>query len=327
MLSEFVFPMKAAEIEGDVRVQLARLEEGGGYWAEAKLDGHRVQVIVRDGQLVDFTHNGGGSYAGRFPDVVPHLARALPTTGLWVVDGEVGLLVDEHRMDFRAVQSRAMMNDEFKIGLNARRSPMSFVAFDLLVADGRDMTAHPYETRRAALERSLTANERVRLVSATPRLLEHYDHVCGLGGEGIMVKLQSAAYARGKRSKAWLKAKAPRFLDNLQVVGLLAGTGERSTSFGSLVLARRAGDGGLDYVCKVGTGLRDADLVRIVDHVQARRIEACPLRSKPPPFDRELLMWVEPCLRVEVEFDPPIPAQDGKPRVPRHPRVKNIHYD
>jgi hypothetical protein len=77
----------------------------------------------------------------------------------------------------------------------------------------------------------------------------------------------------------------------------------------------------------VGTGFSAEDLVRVVDHVQARRVEKCPLRGKPPRFDREVLMWVEACLRVDVEFDPPIPAQDGRPRVPRHPRVKGIHYD
>lgn len=328
MMREFVFPMKAEEAEGDARAHLGRLEAEGGWVGEAKLDGHRAQVIVRDGSLVGFTHDGHGTLAGRFPEVAARLAAAVPERGLWVVDGELGP-VDAAllKMNFTAVQSRSMMNDGMRIDFNSRRCPMTFVAFDILHAGDQDARALPYDARRALLVENIQPNGNVRVVDATPRLVEHYDLVCGVGGEGVMAKLRSAPYAGGKRSASWCKAKAPRFMDNLHVVGLLAGEGKRSTTLGSLVLARRAPDGKLDYVCKAGTGLSAQDLVRIVDHVQARRVEACPLRERPPYFDRELLMWVEPCLRVDIEFDPPIPAKDGKPPVPRHPRVKNVHYD
>jgi bifunctional non-homologous end joining protein LigD len=86
-----------------------------------------------------------------------------------------------------------------------RSIAVTFVAFDVLHADGHDLTCSPHHARRAVLE-SLALNDRHCM---TPDTFEDgdalYQAVCEHGLEGVVAKRSTSAYRPGQRG--WIKVK------------------------------------------------------------------------------------------------------------------------
>jgi bifunctional non-homologous end joining protein LigD len=113
------------------------------------------------------------------------LLDTLPTGH--VFDGEI-VALDEN--------GRPMFNDL----LFGRREPV-YVAFDVLVVDGRDVRALPLKERKALLEKVV---RRHRMQRAEPVLGDGraaFRAVCGLDLEGIVAKRLADAY--GSRTRWW----------------------------------------------------------------------------------------------------------------------------
>jgi bifunctional non-homologous end joining protein LigD len=86
------------------------------------------------------------------------------------------------------------------------RAPVAYLAFDLLYADGTDLTGRPLRERRALLEELLVTTETFQIspVTATSgtALMEAVS-TQGLGG--IVAKRYESIYAPGTRSEDWLE--------------------------------------------------------------------------------------------------------------------------
>jgi bifunctional non-homologous end joining protein LigD len=86
---------------------------------------------------------------------------------------------------------------------------VTFVAFDVLHADGHDLTRSPHHARRAVLE-SLALNDRHCI---TPDTFEDgpalYAAVCEQGLEGMVAKRSASTYRPGQRG--WIKIKNPGY--------------------------------------------------------------------------------------------------------------------
>ena len=91
----------------------------------------------------------------------PGAARGFPdpAAGACVVDGEI-VIATPDGLDFDALQLR-LHPAASRVARLAAETPASFVAFDLLAVDGRDIAARPQHERRARLEALLgTASRR-----------------------------------------------------------------------------------------------------------------------------------------------------------------------
>jgi len=299
-------------------------DEAGAWWAEVKLDGMRCRVIVVDGRVeAMLPRDSLDSCASRFPELLPHVVEALPPEGTFVLDGEVGYLdVTGLKMDVSVLQARARA-DSRKIRLQAQASPMHFVVFDVLRSSphGGAIFRRPLVERRGILA-GLVKPREGSLVRVIEVELEDFvglfDRVVHLGGEGIVLKRRASAYQPGVRSKDWIKAKAPSFLDSLAVVGITQGEGARSTTFGALVCAQRT-ERGWEYVCQAGSGLSDEDQVRVMDATAALRATKCPLVAT-PRLKRPILMWLRPenGIRADVRYTAPTKLS------PRFPTVASV---
>jgi bifunctional non-homologous end joining protein LigD len=124
-----------------------------------------------------------------------------------------------------------------------------------------------------------------------------FDAACQHGVEGIVAKRADAPYLSGRRSRDWVKVKAPKTA-HLAVVGFLPGKGARET-LGSLMLAWR-GDGALIYAGNAGSGLTDERIAALLPALRAAT------RPTPAFTATEALarnaVFVEPSLVVEVRF-------------------------
>ncbi|MDM0032124.1 hypothetical protein QTI33_08235 [Variovorax sp. J22P271] len=83
-----------------------------------------------------------------FPELLESLARGLP--GGCVLDGEI-VVVGLQGLDFDALQQR-IHPAASRIERLARETPASFVAFDLIALDGKDLSSLPQQERRLLLQ-------------------------------------------------------------------------------------------------------------------------------------------------------------------------------
>ena len=187
---------------------------------------------------------------------------------------------------------------------------MGLFCFELLFADGEDLTRLPYTQRRARLAEAITTSSQLRLTTATEvadsaALDATFERAITDGCEGLMCKSVSpdAIYQAGSRGWLWIKLKRDYRTElsdtvDLVIVGAFAGRGRRAGVYGALLLA--AYDPAADVyrtVTKCGTGFSDAELAALPDRL-------APLASphKPARVDarQQPDVWFEPGLVLEI---------------------------
>jgi ATP-dependent DNA ligase len=229
-----------------IEPMLARLAEtlpDGDFLYEPKWDGFRA-IVFRGGSDVFIQSRDLRPLDRYFPELHAALARGLPDG--CVLDGEI-VIAGPAGLDFDALQLR-LHPAASRVGKLAAETPASFVAFDLLALDDRDLRAAPQAERRAALERLLgrarppiylTPMTRDREVAA--EWLARFE---GAGLDGVVAKPADGRYMPGKR--AMIKIKHARTADC--VVGGFRWHKSGRDGVGSLLLGLFDGKGVLHHV-------------------------------------------------------------------------------
>ncbi|HKE53064.1 MAG TPA: ATP-dependent DNA ligase [Actinomycetes bacterium] len=300
-----------------VRVMLAQrlsnaveiLEKlGGTCAAEYKYDGMRVQAHrSADGHLELFTRRLE-RVSSQFPDVVDLLDRGLGPREA-ILEGEV-VAADPASGELRPFQEVMYRRRKHGIAEAARDVPVSLFCFDLLYADGEDLTRLSYPERRARLVQAIRLSPQLQLttqtlVSDAPALEAAFEQAITDGCEGLMCKsvAASAGYQAGARGWQWIKLKRDYRTEltdtlDLVVVGAMWGRGRRRGQYGALLLS--AYDPQTDTfptVTKCGTGFSDADLAAL-----PTRLAPLARSERPARIDarREADVWFEPGMVLEV---------------------------
>ena len=244
-----VQPMLASTA-ADVGEAIAGLGAASVEW---KLDGIRLQVHKRGGDVRIFTRNLN-EITDRMPEVVD-IVRRLPATAV-VLDGEALTLTDDARpQPFQDTMSRV-----------GRRTgePVTTVTphfFDCLHLDGEDLLDRPLLERLAALER-VAGPWRIpgEVTDDAAAAAEVLRAALAAGHEGVVVKGAQSPYEAGRRGKSWRKVKVARTFD-LVVLGAEWGHGRRKGWLSNLHLgARDPRTGAFVMVGKTFKGLTDATL-------------------------------------------------------------------
>ena len=255
-------PMLASTAE-DAASAVAELGRCSVEW---KLDGIRVQVHRRGNEVRIWTRNLN-DVTDRLSEVAD-LVRSLPVK-VAALDGEVlGLADDLGPAAFQDTMGRvgtrhrggSISGDSATGGSSPsgggvmRVSPMFF---DVLHLDGRDLLDEPLEVRLECLAGAADQHRVPGVVTADPDEAEQvFDAAVEAGHEGVMVKAASAAYAAGRRGKAWRKVKPVHRFD-LVVLAVEPGSGRRRGWLSNIHLGARDPDGGFVMVGKTFKGMTD----------------------------------------------------------------------
>jgi bifunctional non-homologous end joining protein LigD len=187
-------------------------------------------------------------------------------------------------------------------GLQRHTTQVAFYAFDLLQLAGQDTIALPYEQRRSLLADVLPTGanwavpahrvgDGAALLAAT----------AAQGLEGVMAKRLGSVYRPGRRSPDWRKVKN-RVRTEVVVGGFTAGTGNRSSTFGALLVGRERPDGSLAFAGGVGTGFTQRLLDDLTAQLRGRATATCPFDPPPPRTVAVGATWVRPELRAHIEI-------------------------
>ncbi|HVA26698.1 MAG TPA: non-homologous end-joining DNA ligase [Candidatus Baltobacteraceae bacterium] len=271
---------------------------------ELKWDGYRAIASIDANHKLSLKSRNGNDLLAQFPDLadVAHAFKRVPI----VVDGEIVSLDKNGRSDFSRLQEYA-----------EKGGSLTFVAFDLLYADGRDLRKTPLEERKALLEK-IIADDTVVLYSK---------HVIGKGKalfaqakknhlEGIIGKKRASLYYE-RRTRDWVKIKAQ--LNQEFVVGGWTDPRGSREGFGSLLLGAYKGKA-LHFVGAVGTGFSGKRIAEIMKKLEK-------LARVTSPFANEVeanagIHWVKPELVAEVRF-----TEWTHDRHLRHPAFLGLRTD
>ncbi len=301
-------PVRAmlAQRLSDAAEILAKL--GGRCAAEYKYDGVRVQAHRTADVAIELFTRRLESLSEQFPDVVASLAAGLGPREA-ILEGEV-VAYDAATGELHPFQEVMFRRRKHGIDQAVLDVPVGLFCFELLYADGQDLTRLPYPQRRAALAQAITVSDRLRLTTATevdaPAALDAaFEQAVTDGCEGLVCKSAGpdSIYQAGARGWLWIKLKRDYRTElsdtvDLVVVGAFAGRGRRAGVYGALLLA--AYDPAADLfrtVTKCGTGFSDADLAAL-----PARLAPLASPSRPARVDAraEPDIWFEPGLVLEI---------------------------
>src|SRR5579884_1129762 len=121
--------------------------DDAGWLFEIKWDGYRAICTVREDAGIELVSRNGLDLLKKFPELA-ELANAWNTLPI-VVDGEIVSIDARGRSSFQRLQESMTSR---RGAATRRRGSLTFVAFDLLYADGKDLRKTPLEERKALLE-------------------------------------------------------------------------------------------------------------------------------------------------------------------------------
>ncbi|WP_403024297.1 ATP-dependent DNA ligase [Salinibacterium sp. GXW1014] len=288
-------PMLASASDDGDRVLLQQERDD---WAfEMKWDGIRAIAVVDDSG-VRLTSRNGRDLTRSYPELA-ELAEA--SEAFAILDGEIVAINRAGRPDFGRLQDRMNLTKASDVEKAMARTPVHFMAFDVLWSAGRSLLKEPYDERREVLVDTVNETERVKVPPTFDGDLDGaLEASTTLGLEGVLAKRRASTYTPGRRSKSWVKLKHNR-MQEVVIAGWRPGSGSRGGRIGSLLLGLPDAEGTLRYIGRVGTGFSEKQLDELQKTLRRRERKTNPLTDVPAADARDAV-WVTPALVGEVEF-------------------------
>ncbi|MDQ3538175.1 MAG: non-homologous end-joining DNA ligase [Actinomycetota bacterium] len=289
---------------------------------EIKWDGVRAIATVRrpgagDAAGTRLVSRQGNDITPAYPELAPLWERVLARNA--VLDGEIVALDGAGRPSFQRLQRRMHLRDTVGVARAAERSPVRYMVFDLLAADGQALTGRPLRDRLALLDEILVpGGPFVRSVAVPSDGKALFAAARQQGLEGLIAKRSASLYRPGKRTRDWLKFKVRR---RAQVVigGWLPGKEGRSGRLGALLLGLYDG-AVLQFVGRAGTGFDDAELTRLEGLLADLARDDSPFG--PSAEIPRQARYVDPILVCSVEY-----VERTEVGLLRHPSYKGLVAD
>ena len=234
---------------------------------EIKWDGYRMLSFIQNKEAQLISRNLL-PYNAIFPEVLEALQELDFNC---VLDGEVVALNDKGLPDFQKLQN---------VRKKVEKARLIYYVFDLLWLEGKDLKELPLIDRKSIVQSILPQNHDI---------IKFSDHIINRGEEffeiamkqdleGIMAKKTDSTYAKGFRTKNWLKIKNNSHL-NAIICGYTKPRNSRKM-FGALILGKYNNET-LEYIGHTGTGFNDVSLKELYNTMQPLVTDIHPFSKKP----------------------------------------------
>jgi bifunctional non-homologous end joining protein LigD len=287
-----------------------------GWLFELKYDGIRAMVSVA-GDLVRLTGRRGGHETARYPEA-PAIRAGIRARQA-IVDGELVVLDADGRPSFERMQQRINVVRDADVRRVAAEHPVTFIAFDLLELEGRDLLSTELRIRKKTLRETIVDSPYILFAEHVERDGTSLFEIARESGiEGIVGKRADSLYRPGVRTPDWVKIKS-WLSQSCVIAGYTAGRGRRTSQLGALILAVLDGTR-LVHCGQVGTGFDERTLRDLRDRLRPLEVKRCPLDVIPKTS--EPATWVRPELVCEVRF-----AGWTRDGILRHPAFRTLRPD
>ncbi|TMC44824.1 MAG: DNA ligase D [Chloroflexi bacterium] len=284
---------------------------------EPKWDGVRTLAFVDGGEVRLQTRNLLDC-TKQYPEAT-QAAEALTGAYHAILDGEIVALDPSGVPSFQRLQPRMHVSDESTVRKLRKSTPVIYEVFDILYADGEDLTRKPLRERLRRLDEALTPMGSIRRSEGFPGTgVALFEAAREQGIEGIVAKRLDSIYLPGARSPAWVKIKAFRTMECV-IGGWTAGQGGRTKTLGALLIGVYR-DGKLQPVGHVGTGFDERTLRDLLRILEEHESPTSPFATQ--PRTNQPARWCLPELVCEVEY-----AEITRDGTLRHPTYRGLRPD
>jgi ATP-dependent DNA ligase len=233
------FPPMEAEL-------VSELPTGNDWQYEPKWDGFRG-ILENDGGELALWSRKERPLLRYFPELAP-LGELMPPHS--ALDGEI-VIARKGVLDFDSMQTR-LHPAESRVRKLSQEIPAEFIAFDILLWNGKPLHDLPFGKRRKELER-LAKGFRLSSYTRDENIARKWlDRFESAGLDGVVAKRLDQAYKPGSR-EAVVKVKEHKTADCV-LVGLRWKS--RPSTIATLLLGLHNAKGNLDYVGSAAVGAR-----------------------------------------------------------------------
>jgi len=297
-----VRPMLADRVKSESE---ALEKMGEKFAAEYKLDGERVQVHLKNKQVILFSRRLE-NITKFYPDIVENISKSLKTREA-ILEAEA-VAVNENTGEFLPFQELMHRRRKYNLDRAVSEIPITLNFFDVLYFDGKNCLDLPYEERRKNLEEIVAEDKFAKLVpmvtvTSDSEIEDFLENSINSGCEGLMLKSLEGQYRAGMRGSNWLKLKREYRNElgdslDLVVIGAFFGRGRRTGRYGTLLVATYNDENDtFSSICKVGTGFTDENLDQLYQ-ILSNKVTL----KKNQKIDSgiESDVWFDPELVIEV---------------------------
>ena len=280
-----------------------KIPTGKDWMFEIKYDGYRI-TAYKEGKTVKLFSRNGNDYTKKFSSIADSLSKIAKDIP-FVLDGEVVVFNKNGASDF------GLLQQSIKSGGNN----CSYVVFDLLALNGKDLRLTPLLERKEHLQNLIAGADKNILFST---------HILGNGKkcfktakdlnlEGIVAKKVDSKY-ESKRSEDWLKIKCYK-RQEFVIVGYQVS--DKNKVLSAILVGYYSGKK-LIFAGKIGTGFSDDVRKELVEKFKSIKSEKCYLSQ-----DIKIKAnWLKPELVAEIQY-----VEFTKENVLRQPSFVGLRTD
>lgn len=304
MLPSYVEPMLA---------MMGEPFDSPDYIYEIKWDGYRCIAFLDNGTRLQSRNQKDLTMV--FPEL-SQIHRHFPKPGV-IIDGEIIALRDG-KPSFLELQKRGQLRNQENIKLAAKKTPVLFIAFDLLYFNFQSICKKELSFRRELLLNSCSdKNELIISRFIEKDGVDYFRAISQMGMEGVIAKKKDSLYLPGKRIKSWVKFKR-KLKENFIICGFTLNPTSRG-ELSSLILGAYHEDK-LKFFGMVGIGFTRQELLIFKEELKKIQTEICPFTGG--PLKQEKTVWTKPIIVCEVEY---LELTDEGSL--RHPIFKRVRAD
>ena len=297
-----VRPMLADRVKSESE---ALEKMGEKFAAEYKLDGERVQVHLKNKQVILFSRRLE-NITKFYPDIVENISKSLKTREA-ILETEA-VAVNENTGEFLPFQELMHRRRKYNLDRAVSEIPITLNFFDVLYFDGKNCLDLSYEERRKNLEEIVAEDKFAKLVpmvtvTSDSEIEDFLENSINSGCEGLMLKSLEGQYRAGMRGSNWLKLKREYRNElgdslDLVVIGAFFGRGRRTGRYGTLLVATYNDENDtFSSICKVGTGFTDENLDQLYQ-ILSNKVTL--KKNQKINSEMESDVWFDPELVIEV---------------------------
>ena len=209
-----------------------------------------------------------------------------------ILDGELVVLTGG-KPNFYALQKRSLISDGFRIKLAINKTPVQFVAYDMLYFDGNDLTDKPLTERKDILSKKVAEGYGLSISRYIEKNGKAFFELAKQEQlEGIVAKKKDGLYHIGKRTRDWVKIKVMQDED-LLVLGYQP---DENGKVKDLILGYYDDNDKLQCRGKVYLGVSETERKIIGEYAKKNTVEK-------PWFDKyKNAIWLKPELVGTAHF-------------------------
>ncbi|MFN7252795.1 MAG: non-homologous end-joining DNA ligase [Anaerobacillus sp.] len=282
---------------------VTEIPSGTDWVYEVKYDGFRAIVYLEEEKITIVSRNQN-ILNEQFPEIIEAFKMRVQDLPLPIIlDGELCVLDSPIRANFEKIQKRGRLKSLEKIEQAKKVSPVTFLAFDLLMENG------DYKTKMALIERKKQLKALLEQFGKQSFVdyVEHHEQphrlwgdVLSEKGEGLIAKQKLSLWQEG-RSKQWQKIK------NMAIASFFVLAYDETNAFFHIGCIYQ---NEIKLIGKVGQGFTKEEKEALIAIIKKNRVKT-----------EQGLTYVKPSICIEVEF-----LELSKNEL-RHPKFRRFRLD